>query len=247
MRGRYWIPKQEKLITQWERELAEIVLKRGFSLIIDSMNLNPDSVNSWKEFCKKHNVEMEIVDFTHVPLETCLKNDLKRPNSIGEKTIRETWNKYLAPSFVVFEQDKSLPKACLFDVDGTLGKVGNRSPYDGTNCYLDEANEHVVEYAQLMKSKGYTIFILSGLEDKYRSQREQQLKNYCVEYDHLIMRKTNDHRNDAIIKREFFEQFIKDKYYIHSICDDRTRVVRMWKQLGFTDKLFAVGDQDIDF
>lgn len=48
----------------------------------------------------------------------------------------------------------------------------------------------------------------------------------------LHMRKSNDTRNDAIVKYEILKELTK-KYYIEGIYDDRARVVKMAREAGF--------------
>ena len=72
-----------------------------------------------------------------------------------------------------------------------------------------------------------------------------QANFWFFEFEHLFMRKTGDFRQDAVIKKEIYDQFIKDKYYIEFVLDDRLQVCRMWYDLGLT--LLTVGDPDADF
>lgn len=249
MRGKYWLPKQEKLITKWQKEMADIAIKAGHSLVIDDTNLNEKTRDGWKQFFRDRGVEVSEKDFTNVPMSTCIQRDLKRPNSVGADVIKEQFRKYIDPvrdPLSVIVQDSSLPKCIIVDCDGTLNKVTNRSPYDGTNCHLDEANEHVVEVVQMLSNK-YHVIVMSGLEDKYRSQREAWLDNHDVPVFALYMRKTGDVRGDDIIKKELFEEHVRGKFYVHCIIDDRPKMVRAWRRMGFTDRILAVGDQDIDF
>jgi hypothetical protein len=51
-----------------------------------------------------------------------------------------------------------------------------------------------------------------------------------IPYDALYMRKANDYRKDAIIKLELYEAYVKDKYDILMVLDDRDQVVRMWRE-----------------
>ena len=46
------------------------------------------------------------------------------------------------------------------------------------------------------------------------------------------MRKDNDNRSDTIIKREIFDEFIRDKYMPMFVIDDRPCVVEMWVSMG---------------
>jgi len=43
------------------------------------------------------------------------------------------------------------------------------------------------------------------------------------------MRKEDDMRKDAIIKRELFDNFIEGKYQIEFVLDDRNQVVDLWR------------------
>jgi hypothetical protein len=58
-----------------------------------------------------------------------------------------------------------------------------------------------------------------------------------------IMRKyyykpENDYRKDNIIKKEIFDNYLKDVYNILFVYDDRNQVVNMWRELGI--KTFQV-------
>ena len=48
----------------------------------------------------------------------------------------------------------------------------------------------------------------------------------------LFMRKKDDYRQDAIVKKELYEEHIKDKYYVEAVFDDRDQVVNMWREEG---------------
>jgi hypothetical protein len=54
------------------------------------------------------------------------------------------------------------------------------------------------------------------------------------------MRKTDDNRKDCIVKKEIYETFIKDKYNVLFVMDDRNQVVNMWREQGLT--CFQVAD-----
>ena len=46
------------------------------------------------------------------------------------------------------------------------------------------------------------------------------------------MRDRGDHRKDAIVKKEKYEQFIKDDYNVVCVFEDRDQCVDMWRELG---------------
>jgi hypothetical protein len=77
-----------------------------------------------------------------------------------------------------------------------------------------------------------TLIILSGREDKSKEHTCSWLKENKINFDNIYMRKTGDFRKDSIIKKEIYDEFIKDKYTVMGVFDDRPQVVRMWKELG---------------
>ena len=62
------------------------------------------------------------------------------------------------------------------------------------------------------------------------------------EYFQLVMRKDDDNRHDAEVKSEIFDTYIRGKYNVAFILDDRPKIVRMWKSLGLP--VFNVGDRE---
>ena len=76
-------------------------IAEGLDIVIDNMNLSNSSIKEIEKIVEEHNCNLNFIpqykieykDFTKVPLEVCIKRDSKRPNPIGEKIIRETYNK----------------------------------------------------------------------------------------------------------------------------------------------------------
>lgn len=233
MRGRYLLPKQEKLITLWEHGCIRSALQSGLSVIVDATNLNPEYFNAIINIAKEFNITTSIEDFTHITPEECIERDLKRLNSVGAKIIWHFYDKYLRPKYNVIK-DNTLMKAIICDLDGTLCLHNGRSPYDVDKCDQDLINFQVGDI--LWKyNHTHKILFVSGREDKFRDKTILWLKRNFLHnlfYD-LHMRKTGDNRNDAIVKREIFMEHINGKYYIDFVLDDRNRVVDMWrKDLG---------------
>lgn len=48
----------------------------------------------------------------------------------------------------------------------------------------------------------------------------------------LCLRKSGDFRKDSVIKKEIYENYIKDSYEVQFCVDDRQQVVDMWRSLG---------------
>lgn len=74
-------------------EFLHIAMERMYDIVIDDMNLNPHLLNLYKHIAEEHGYRVEYRLF-NTPLETCIERDSKRENPIGEKVIRETYNKY---------------------------------------------------------------------------------------------------------------------------------------------------------
>ena len=104
MCGKYWVPAREKYITACKGTILINAINFKFNtIIIDEMNLNPKEngylkgmVSMMNDTFKDNNDKyiIEIKDFTNVPLDICLKRDSKRENPLGEKVIRDIFNKY---------------------------------------------------------------------------------------------------------------------------------------------------------
>ena len=104
MSGKYWVPAREKYILSCRNLLLNTAIYMNFNtIIIDDMNLNPKDfeyvsavVDKANEIIKdiKNQYKIEIKDFTNVPLNVCIERDSKRENPLGEKVIRDIFNKY---------------------------------------------------------------------------------------------------------------------------------------------------------
>lgn len=139
-------------------------------------------------------------------------------------------------------QDSTLPKCIIVDIDGTLALINGRSPYDDTLIHSDKPNTYVVDLVRRFRllynlenmepfeEKVNEIILMSGRVEKCRLQTEQWLDSQNITYDQLYMRKTGDYRQDAIVKKELYEQHIKNNYYVEAWFDDRDQVVKMVRE-----------------
>lgn len=105
MLGKYWIPSREGLIDSMYWDFLTQATTSGYDIVIDNMNLNEKYIDEIKEFVEETNswlrqsildiqYEIEVKDFFNVPLQTCIDRDAQRENPIGERIIRNTFNKY---------------------------------------------------------------------------------------------------------------------------------------------------------
>lgn len=237
MRGQYWLPKDEKMITLMEEQLIMKALESGKNVIVDAMNLNNDRtyarVDQWRnDGWFDGNIGFE--DFTNVPLEECQRRNLIRPNSIDPAVIQRTWDKYLAPPKVAYVEDPALPHCIIVDVDGTLAEMNGRSPYEWDRVGEDLPKQSIVDLTRHL-SGAYEVIIFTGRDGSCLPATESWLKSQGVIYDQIYIRPEGDTRKDSIVKREMFEENIRGKCYVDFVLDDRDQVVDMWrKDLGLT-------------
>ena len=103
MMGCYWVPERESYVTELEEYSISLAMVKGYDIVVDAMNLNPETVAKFRKTCELHNklnpnqYDLEFKKFTDVPLETCIERDKARPDrTVGELVIRGIWERYLS-------------------------------------------------------------------------------------------------------------------------------------------------------
>ena len=105
MFGVYWVPSRELLVKAMHNSFLNEAMIEGYDIVLDNMNLNQKTLDEIKEIVENFNkwISLSPVDlhydikyqtFFDTPLEECIARDSKRENPIGEKVIRDTYNKY---------------------------------------------------------------------------------------------------------------------------------------------------------
>lgn len=236
--------QKEKLVLALRNSFISNAFERGLSVVVDDTNFAPAHEETLRHIAELFKVDFEI-QFFDVPVKECIANDLKRQNSVGEKVIRRMWSQYLAPKVEKPAYDPNLPDAIICDLDGTLAIHNGRSPYDTDKCDTDEFNEVVYNLlAAKHFESGHEIIFVSGREDTYKEKTVVWLRRrFSKSYTDLIyMRPAGDKREDSIVKQELYETYIKGKYNVEFVLDDRNRVVEMWRRNGLTCLQVAEGD-----
>lgn len=229
----------EKSIVEVRDFLASYYLTKGLNVIIDDTNLYPEHEKQLRQIAKDCKAKFVKKDFTDVSLAECLERNKKRGYKVPTEVIIGMYKKYLAKGQngnplnpLVF--DEELPFCVIFDLDGTLAHITDRSPYDGASCLNDEVNVSVATLFDIIGSNVTKRFIFSGRNGESEPQTKEWLNKHNIYYDELHMRKPGDNRDDAIVKEEMFDEFIRDQYNVLFVVDDRQRVVDMWRRLGLT-------------
>jgi len=235
-----WSRNNEKFILKIRDEIIENALKEGHNIIVSDTNLDPKHILRFKEIAKTHKSQVEIVDtFLNISPEECIKRDLKRSTSVGAEVIWSMYNQFTKPKTEHLVQNPELPKAVIFDMDGTLAKMKDRSPYEWNKVDTDDLNQPVYEVYKFYKSNGYKIIIFTARDAICEELTKNWLAKNQIEWDYFDIRPKDNTEKDAVIKRQMVEKAI-EKYYISAVFDDRDQVVKMWRELGL--QCFQVAD-----
>lgn len=224
----------EKFVKKVRDLLIVKSLEEGKSIIIDDTNLSDTNLKRVSQLVNEYNtkfnekVEVEVIE-VNTDLAVCIERDALREKPVGEKVIKKMHRQFFKDSPEYCDQNPELPKAIICDLDGTLALMNGRNPFDASKCDEDEINNPVANVLRNYKKLGYEILLVSGREDRYKDPTLRFLEKHQIEYDELIMRKTQDSRKDSIIKTEIYNEFIKDKYFVEFVLDDRNQVVDTWR------------------
>ena len=145
----------------------------------------------------------------------------------------------------------------IFDLDGTLALIDKRREvstkpngkldwgkfFNSTNIKLDEPNLPVIKMAQLFSEQGFNIVILSGRSNKTETATRSWLSKNKVPFNKLIMRnsETDHFTPDWVLKKNMLDENL-DINDVFLVVDDRDRVVKLWRSLGFTTFQVAEGN-----
>ena len=149
-------------------------------------------------------------------------------------------------------------KYVIVDIDGTISKVGDRikhlqsDPKDWDSfyerCDEDEPIYPVIDLVRYL-SKEYEIIFLSGRKESCRKKTDEWISKYVgINYRCLWLRDDTDHRHDIYGKPEILEEmeYVTGKHFcrenIAFILEDRTSMVKKWRELGYTCLQVADGD-----
>jgi predicted kinase len=264
--------ENENLVVESQLVLLEKAFKKGFSVILDNTNFNPEIYKKIDLVVNKYNVDVEFKYFD-TPLEECIKRNSERENQVPKDVIYNMflkWVKGKTPQQIIdkvksktsemmqrFEPyyyhnenstnlkgiNSGTKDAIIVDIDGTIAFANNRNIYDYSKVHLDDPNKEILDiikcYTDILKMR---VIIVSGRKSDSSEQTKVWLEQHLKGYEHLYMRNEKDNRCDSIIKEEIYNNYIKDKFNVVAVFDDRNRVVDMWRKNGLKVLQVAEGD-----
>lgn len=245
--------KKETLVTDMQHTTAHTMLMQDGTkgVVISDTNLNPERRAVWEQFAKElgHKIEYQVFD---VPWTELVKRNSKRGSkAVPIDVLRSMYGHmrtYLG--LPVYEGTPGKPKAVIFDVDGTLAKMVDRSPYDLEKCDTDVINPMVVELSKMYDRQGYQIIVVSGRECgtkedpmKYYRMTRKWVEDFAgVPLVMQCQRLQGDDRKDDVVKEEIFWEKIAPHFDVKLAIDDRQNVVEMWRRIGVECWQVAHGD-----
>ncbi len=126
--------RKEKLVTEANHAAIKAGLKADMVVIVDDTNLRVRTCRELRALATREQAEFHVVDFSDVPLETCLERNRNRKDKepVPPKVIADMYDRYIRgglaplpdeedePKFKPYVRDTSKPKAILVDTDGTV-------------------------------------------------------------------------------------------------------------------------------
>lgn len=142
----------------------------------------------------------------------------------------------------------------IFDLDGTLANIDHRlhfiqGPHKDWDsffkaCVHDEPITDIITIMQEMAAGEFNILIVTGRSEAVLDETMDWLNLHApIDQDFtIIMRKDGDHTPDDELKQDWVKKGYINKDHILCVFEDRDRVVKMWRELGFTCLQVAQGD-----
>jgi predicted kinase len=250
MLGKYWVLSRESLVSDIKEDLVKNAMNRGYDVVVDNMNLNPKEILFWKRIVDENNkdvdsykYEIEYKDF-FIPLEECIRRDAMRPNTIGEKVIRETWKRYkhfIQTTEVERHVDNmrrytGKPKCIVIDMDSTMCFNVTKRPWFGEGAaegmINDVPNTGVCDVVRQLQEH-YLVVVATGRDTSQEEVTKQWLAKQGINVDEYFFRTNGDYRKGVVVKKEQIEAIL-EKYDIVSIFEDCEPIVQMYREMGLT-------------
>lgn len=245
----------EDAVTVAEHAAIAGTLTAGIDVIHDATNLTPRFTQAIAGIGYANGADVKVKTFD-VPLDTALERNRKRglmggrlvPDDVIRKQHQrfqgmKNWKPKKPFEPVPYVAKTGVADAWLVDIDGTLAHMDGRGPFDWKRVGEDAVDPAVSAVVESLYARGDAdIILLSGRDGCCEWETKAWLKNNGIPFDRLYMRMAGDMRPDDIIKHELFDKFIRDKFNVIGVFDDRLRVVTMWKKMGL--KVFNVSGLD---
>lgn len=144
--------------------------------------------------------------------------------------------------------------AIIVDIDGTIADISHRlhfiewetKDWEGFywNLSEDKPKQDIIDLIKTLifdseadEYTTYPIIFVTWRSEKYLAATLDWIYKNILWYKiafFLFMRKDWDFRQDYEIKKEIYDNEIKDKYDVKYVFEDRDQVVKMYRELWLT-------------
>ena len=246
---KHWNFKREGEVNKVVATLIEESAELKRNIVFSDTNLN---LNRLIEHSKNIESMGYIIAYKYFPIEdidVAIKRDKNRVPSVGESVIRKQWIQWLEHGELVtgireYRPIQSNPKAIVCDIDGTVCRMKNRSPYEWNKVGNDTPRNEILSILKAM-SKDHVIIFLSGRDGICEPETREWLDKYYGKDYHLFMRKKDDSRKDRVIKNELFFGHVAENFNVVFAIDDRKQMIQYWQDIKIP--LLNVGNSYEDF
>jgi len=149
-------------------------------------------------------------------------------------------------------------KAIIVDLDSTLLNVDHRlhhitheEPRNFKDFRRkipqDTINQWCLDLVKGFDENDYIIIILTARMDidGVRKMTFDQLDEFTIPHDVILMREGEDFRKGWEVKQELYEEYIKGRYDVKLVIDDRPDIIHMFQKHGLQTLL--VGHETNDW
>ena len=88
--------RNEAYVLKVRDSLVKAFLAEGLDVIVDDTNLAPKHESRLRQLAKIRKSSFEVMDFTGVPIDECIRRDSKRDRRVGPMVIRRMYDQFLA-------------------------------------------------------------------------------------------------------------------------------------------------------
>lgn len=237
---------REKLVTDVQQDtVARLMMADSTKgVIVSDTNLNQETRWKWAQIATANNWDLSYITIEQPWTELVKRNSYRGTSAVPVDVLRAMYKnmcEYMASEKIVYVPNEELPKAVIFDLDGTLADNGHRSPYDLESLRNDKPKEMVVSLLKMLKENGYTIITVSGRESgtkdeplryKHSTIEWMMASGFGLQVSEHYQRQQGDARKDDVVKEEIFRTKIAPNYNVKLAVDDRDQVVEMWRRIG---------------
>lgn len=224
--------ENEKKVTDLMLPIIDTFFETHHTVIVSDTNLNPSTRQMFIDYSISKGVKIEYKTFDMSWKKLLERNTFRGDKAVPVAVLRSMYQSMTRYMGRVAIHNEALPKAIIFDIDGTVASMKGRSPFDWSRVGEDLPIKHVVDMIVMYKNMGYTILSTSGRDEVCRPETELWLDENGIYPKELFMRSEGDQTEDSYVKYDLYKNHIEPFYNVEFVLDDRSTVVEMWRAIG---------------